>query len=109
MGRKSRSRRTRTARNTDAEEAISHLSEVLKFGLSEDSTIADNAARQLIGIGKKHGIRADPRTRGMICRTCKKSMLPGRTSRVRVSARVIITTCLRCSRIHRETCNVEGQ
>ncbi len=36
MGRNRRSRRTRTARNTDAEEAINHLSEVLKYRLSED-------------------------------------------------------------------------
>ena len=76
MGRNRRSRRTRTARNADAEEAVNHLSEVLISGLSDESTIADNAARQLIGIGKKHGIRADPSIRGMICRTCKKSMLP---------------------------------
>jgi len=109
MGRNRRSRRTRTARNADAEEAINHLSEVLISGLSDESAIADNAARQLIGIGKKHGIRADPSIRGMICRTCKKSMLPGRTSRVRVTSHVITTTCLRCSRVHREKCKVERQ
>ena len=53
MGRNRRSRRTRTARNADAEEAVNHLSEVLISGLSDESTIADNAARQLIGIGKE--------------------------------------------------------
>ena len=48
MGRNRRSRRTRTARNTDAEEAINHLSEVLQFRLTDDTTLADNADRQLI-------------------------------------------------------------
>ena len=44
----------------------------------------------------------------MICRSCKKSLLPGRTSRIRVTSKVIFRTCLRCGRVNREILGTDG-
>ena len=103
MGGNRRRGRARRSKTSDADKSIIHLSRVLNSELSGDSNIADSAARQLIGIGKKHGIRPEPSIRRLMCRSCKKSMLPGRTSRVRITPRSINTTCLRCERVYRES------
>ncbi|HJM24525.1 MAG TPA: ribonuclease P Rpr2/Rpp21/SNM1 subunit [Candidatus Thalassarchaeaceae archaeon] len=102
VGRARRSTRRNSERKLVAERAITHLSSVLESSLGEDDQIADNAARQILSLGKKHGIRPNPRVKRKICRTCKQSMFPGLTSRVRISSKMLVTTCLRCGRKNRQ-------
>ncbi len=65
-GSRRKTRRRNSERRAHAEEAIEHLSKALQFGIEKDYMMADNAARQLIGIGKKYGIRPEPRLRKLI-------------------------------------------
>jgi len=97
-GRGRRSRRRKSDRKDEAESAIRHLSDVLDRNLGGHVQIADNAARQIIAIGKKHGVRPTSEIKRMICRSCKKSLSPGLSSRVRISSKKVITTCLECGR-----------
>ena len=57
VGRGRRSRRRRSERMNDAESAIRHLSQSFESNLGEYVQIADSAARQIIAIGKEHGVR----------------------------------------------------
>ena len=92
----------RTDRRTGAIRALESLSQAFEDGLKNNPEISDNAARQILSVGKKHGARPDSRISRMICRKCKQSMIPGSTSRVRISSKTITTTCLRCGRVTRE-------
>jgi len=98
--------RRRSARKTDrkkgAEKAIMHLSSVIESNTAQSKKLRDSAARQILSIGKKHGVRPKKGVKVMICRTCKKSMIPGTSSRVRISSKKIICTCLRCDRVTRQ-------
>ena len=85
-----------------AKMAVEHLSDVIIENLPHNPEIADNAAKHLINVGKKHGIRADPKMRRLICRTCKQSLVPGKTSRVRINSGIITTSCIRCGRVQRK-------
>jgi ribonuclease P protein subunit RPR2 len=97
MARKSRaSRRRKSERKNFAERAIIHLSTVLEKNLGQKEMIADNASRQILALSKKHGVRPNSGIRRNICRSCKQSLAPGITSRVRISSRTLIITCLRC-------------
>ena len=97
-----RSRSNGANRLEAAKNALQSLSSVLEENLISNPDISDSAARHILSIGKKHGTRAGPRISRMICRKCKKSMAPGRTSRIRLASKKITTTCLRCGRITRE-------
>ena len=101
-GRGRRSRRRRSDRMNDAESAIKHLSHVLGDNLGGHAQIADSAARQIIAIGKKHGVRPAPEIKRKICRSCKKSLSPGVNSRVRISSKMLVITCLECGRMMRQ-------
>ena len=102
MAGRRRSRRRKSDRKKDAESAIRHLSDTLESNLSRHVRIADSAARQIIAIGKKHGIRPASEIKRKICRSCKKSLSPGVNSRVRISSKKIIITCLECGRMMRQ-------
>ena len=102
MAGRRRSRRRKSDRKKDAESAIRHLSDTMESNLSEHVRIADSAARQIIAIGKKHGIRPASEIKRKICRSCKKSLSPGVNSRVRISSKKIIITCLECGRMMRQ-------
>ena len=86
----------------DAESAIRYLSQSLESNLGEYVQIADSAARQIIAIGKKHGVRPASEIRRRICRSCKKSLSPGVNSRVRISSKMLVITCLECGRMMRQ-------
>lgn len=94
--------KSRINRRDGAKLAMANLSSSFEAGLSNGSKIPDSAARHILSLGKKHGIRPISKIRRLICRTCKKSMIPGRTSRVRITSKRITTTCLRCERVNRE-------
>ena len=102
MAGRRRSRRRKSDRKKDAESAIRHLSDTLESNLSRHVRIADSAARQIIAIGKKHVIRPASEIKRKICRSCKKSLSPGVNSRVRISSKKIIITCLECGRMMRQ-------
>ena len=101
-GRGRRSRRRRSDRMNDAESAIKHLSHVLRGKLGGHAQIADSAARQIIAIGKKHGVRPASEIKRKICRSCKKSLSPGVNSRVRISSKMLVIKCLECGRMMRQ-------
>tara|TARA_Y100000741_G_scaffold327829_1_gene280669 strand:- start:163 stop:516 length:354 start_codon:yes stop_codon:yes gene_type:complete len=109
VGRGRRSRRRRSERMNDAESAIRYLSQSLESNLGEYVQIADSAARQIIAIGKKHGVRPASEIRRRICRSCKKSLSPGVNSRVRISSKMLIITCLECGRTMRQGPGFGGQ
>ena len=108
-GRGRRSRRRKSERMNDAESAIRHLSDALEGNLGGHVQIADSAARQIIAIGKKHGVRPASEIRRRICRSCKKSLSPGVNSRVRISSKILIITCLECGRTMRQGPSFGGQ
>ncbi len=102
MGRRrQRSGRKQLGRRDDAEKAVEQLSTILGASVVSNEEIADSAARQLMGIGRRHGVRAKPRVTRMICRACQRSLIPGKSARVRIASGAVITTCLRCGRVQR--------
>ncbi len=97
-----RSRRSRINRRDGAKLAMSSLSRAFEEGILNSPKMSDNAARHILFLGKKHGIRPESKVRRLICRTCRQSLIPGRTSRVRIASKRITTTCLRCGRVNRD-------
>ena len=101
MGRRRQRSGRKLRRRDDAEKAVEQLSTILGASVVSNEEIADSAARQLMGIGRRHGVRAKPRVTRMICRACHRSLLPGKSARVRIASGAVITTCLRCGRVQR--------
>ena len=101
MGRRRQRSGRKLRRRDDAEKAVEQLSTILGASVVSNEEIADSAARQLMGIGRRHGVRAKPRVTRMICRACQRSLLPGKSARVRIASGAVITTCLRCKRVQR--------
>jgi RNase P subunit RPR2 len=109
MAGRRRSRRRKSDRKNEAEAAIRNLSDALEGSIGESIQIADSAARQILSIGKKHGVRPDSGIKRNICRTCKKSLSHGNNSRVRISSKRLIITCLECGRVARQGPDFGGQ
>ena len=103
-----RSRRIRPNKSEQAKESVDFLEKIFERSLPNDSQTSDTAAKHILAIGKKHGKRPRRNVKKMICRSCKKSLLPGQTSRIRVTSKVIFRTCLRCGRVNREILSVNG-
>ena len=101
MGRRRQRSGRKLRRRDDAEKAVEQLSTILGASVVSNEGIADSAARQLMGIGRRHGVRAKPRVTRMICRACQRSLIPGKSARVRIASGAVITTCLRCGRVQR--------
>ena len=88
-----------------AEESIQHLSELI---LQSDKEISNLAARDLLRVSKRHGVRAESHVRDLICRSCNTVLRPGENARVRIQDGIRRITCLDCGRIHRnKICKVE--
>ncbi len=103
-----RSRRIRPNKNEQATESVEFLEKIFARSLPNDSQTSDTVARHILAIGKKYGKRSSREVKKMICRSCKKSLLPGQTSRIRVTSKVIFRTCLRCGRVNREILDIDG-
>tara|TARA_B100000214_G_C23835862_1_gene566437 strand:+ start:240 stop:536 length:297 start_codon:yes stop_codon:yes gene_type:complete len=88
-------------RRKNAQKAVSQLSSIILNYRNNDLEIIDSAARQLISVGKRHGVRAQSNVTKLICRDCKKSLIPGKTARIRINSGQIITSCIRCNRVSR--------
>ncbi len=100
-------RRGRGSKNrmNKAEESIEHLSELI---LQSDKEISNLAARDLLRVSKRHGVRAESHIRDLICRSCNTVLRPGENARVRIQDGIRSITCLDCGRIHRnKICKVE--
>ena len=97
-----RSRRIMSNKTEHVQESIDFLEKIFEKSMTRNSLISDNAARHILAIGKKHGKRSSRNVKKMICRSCKKSLIPGQSSRIRVTSKVIFRTCLRCGRVSRE-------
>ena len=93
-------RRGRDSKNRKkkAQESIKHLSELI---MQSDKEISNLAARDLLRVSKRHGVRAESHIRDLICRSCNNVLRPGENARVRIQDGVRRITCLDCSRVHR--------
>ena len=93
-------RRGRDSKNRKkkAEESIEHLSELI---MQSDKEISDLAARDLLRVSKRHGVRAESHIRDLICRACNTVLRPGENARVRIQDGIRKITCLDCGRVHR--------
>ena len=104
MSGRRRGRGSKNRRNK-AEESIEHLSELI---LQSDKEISNLAARDLLRVSKRHGVRAESQIRDLICRSCNTVLRPGENARVRIQDGIRRLTCLDCGRIHRnKICKVE--
>jgi len=52
-------------------------------------------------IGMRYNLRIPSQYRVRICRKCRSYLLPGRTSRIRLTHGKMTTTCLRCGNLRR--------
>ena len=102
-----RARRKDSKRKAKASEAIDHLSSIVQAPENNDEESVNYAARDILRIGKRHGIRPDPTTSSLICRGCSSALIPGRTARTRIRSGTITVTCSNCGRITRKS--VESQ
>ena len=97
MKRRSRDRRTRLNR---ADQAISHLENII-IDSSLDIDIRNSAAEDIFRTCMRHNRTIPESVKSLICRGCKGILIPGKTARVRIRNRIRITTCLTCSRERR--------
>ncbi|HJM29859.1 MAG: ribonuclease P Rpr2/Rpp21/SNM1 subunit [Candidatus Thalassarchaeaceae archaeon] len=97
------SRRVSANRKTKAKDSMTHLSGVLDSSLNIDNELADIAARDILRVSKKHGVRSEISTRKKICRSCEAALIPGKTAQVRIVSEKTIITCLRCGRVNRNS------
>ena len=95
-------------RRKNAQKAVRQLSSIILNYNDNDLEIVDSAARQLILVGKRHGVRAKSEVTKLICRFCKKSLIPTKTARIRISSGQIKTTCIRCNRVYRSKLQLRG-
>ena len=97
-------RRGRDSKNREkkAEESIEHLSELI---MQSDKEISDLAARDLLRVSKRHGVRAESHIRDLICRSCNTVLRPGENARVRIQDGIRRITCLDCGRVYRNKIN----
>ena len=93
----SRGTKRSRAKKANAIEAIQTLeSTILQNG---DTTVSNSAADLILKIGKKHGIRRNRYVGFGICRKCKKSLIPGRNSRLRIRSKSLKLSCLECKSV----------
>ncbi len=63
---------------------------------NQDTTILNSASSLILRIGKKHGIRKSGYLGLTICRKCKKALIPGRNSRLRIRSKSLKISCSEC-------------
>ncbi len=90
------------SRKNKATDSINHLSKLI---VESDKEISDLAARDLLRVSKRHGVRAERNIREIICRSCNTILRPGENARVRIQDGIRRLTCLDCGRVHRRNIN----
>lgn len=63
--------------------------------------LADRYAHIGLAIAEKYQTGRTPAQKTQVCRGCTAFLVPGRTSRTRIAAGRVITTCLRCHHVAR--------
>lgn len=69
--------------------------------LGPDTDLADRYAALARRIGRRYQSPLFPDQKVQVCKGCDTFRVPGRTSRTRIHAHRLVTTCLRCGRIER--------
>jgi ribonuclease P protein subunit RPR2 len=98
------SKKLRSLRKKVATERIEVLFNLAKEYLSEYPDLAQRYAQLARKIAMKMRVHIPPKYKRLICKHCKKFILPGRTCRIRLQPRRephIVITCLLCSGITR--------
>jgi ribonuclease P protein subunit RPR2 len=70
--------------------------------------MADRYVDMARRIGMRYNVRFSPEHRRRFCRACYRYLLPGSTSRTRMSRGRVVTTCLRCGHIMRRPLGARG-
>lgn len=63
--------------------------------------MADRYVDMARRIGMRYNVRFSPGHRSRFCKACYRYLLPGSTSRTRMSRGRVVTTCLRCGHVMR--------
>lgn len=66
---------------------------------NQDTSILNSATSLILRIGKRHGIRKSGYFGFSICRKCKKALIPGRNSRLRIRSKSLKISCLDCKAV----------
>ncbi len=69
--------------------------------LGPDADLANRYARLARRVGTRYQTPLTPAQKAQVCKGCGGFRIPGRTSRSRIHAHRIVTTCLQCGRIDR--------
>jgi ribonuclease P protein subunit RPR2 len=69
--------------------------------LAGQMDLADRYVDMARRVGMRYNVRFQPTHRRRFCKSCYRYMLPGSTSRTRMSRGRVVTTCLRCGRVMR--------
>ncbi len=88
-------------RKKNASDSLLFLSNILDEDNFTNHILSDSVARSILRLGKRHGVRANSKIYQKICRKCHSYLVPGKTSRIRISNGFILNTCLTCHRIYR--------
>lgn len=69
--------------------------------LGPDADLADRYVKVARRIGRRYQMPLFADQKLQVCKGCSTFRVPGRTSRTRVHAHRLVTTCLQCGRIER--------
>ncbi|MFO1533176.1 MAG: ribonuclease P protein component 4 [Thermoplasmatota archaeon] len=69
--------------------------------LARRSDLADRYARLSLAIAQKYQTGLERRHKAQVCRSCGAFLVPGRTSRTRITSGRVTTTCLGCGNVAR--------
>jgi len=72
-----------------------------KAALSGSMDLADRYVEMARRVGMRYNVRIPRAHRRKFCRRCHGFMLPGSTSRTRLSRGRVVHTCLRCGHVNR--------
>lgn len=85
--------------------AAARITKLLALARSEAlcgrTELADRYGALCLRIAEKYQSGLEPASKAQICRKCGAFRLAGKTSRVRITAGRIVTTCLRCRDVRR--------
>ena len=101
MGRKRGSKKAKKMRFENSSSAIKDLEKILHNPTSHSEKMLNSTSLHLRKLSMKSKIPLKKSSRLLICKGCYRALLPYKDTRVRVRRGMLITTCLRCGRIHR--------
>lgn len=96
-----RSRSNKQERKAKAQNAQTHLTEVLKEPHRYPREVIESAAVHLVKTSRRHRLRLSPEGRERVCRSCWANHVYASQFRVRIKAGQRVKTCLACGTIRR--------